>query len=97
MRYQVLLSSNRVIEIDDEDFEKIKREVGSGNLIQVKRGILNPSFIVAIVPKETETARKVEGYIDEKTRRFVVTDDNRVVPELDNAFAQAKKKLTDGK
>lgn len=43
------MSKSSPIRIDEEDLVKIRQNL-SANLIQVKQGIINPSFMVMIVP-----------------------------------------------
>lgn len=47
--YEVIMSKGEKIKIDEEDLVKIKENL-SANLIRVKQGIINPSFMVMIVP-----------------------------------------------
>ncbi len=66
MIYDLLLSKGQSIKIDEEDLQKIRTNISS-NLIQVKQGIFNPSFMVMIVPtKEPDviiekSAKEIEG------------------------------------
>lgn len=43
------MSKGEKIKIDEEDLVKIKENI-SANLIRVKQGIINPSFMVMIIP-----------------------------------------------
>jgi len=72
--------------MDQEDFEKVKKEIGSGNLIKIKRGVINPSFAVAILPADDTPKRIVKGYVDEATRKYVVTEDRQELESLDDSF-----------
>lgn len=49
MIYKVNMSKGSFIHIDDEDLEKIKVNI-KAPLVQVKQGIINPSFMISIVP-----------------------------------------------
>lgn len=73
--YKIILNTKQFIEIDEDDFEKIKKEMGSGNLIKVKQGIVNPSYIVAILPIEKDKEKIVKGYIDPIKNVFVVEEE----------------------
>lgn len=86
MNYIIQLSNKTNIEIDQDDFEKIKRESATGNFIQVKKGIVNPSFIIAIVPLEKDGVRKIQGHIDEKKGVYVIESDEFATPVLVDDF-----------
>ena len=84
--YEVVTSvAKKVVIIDQEDFDKIEKYSGSGALIRVKQGIINPSFIVVILPTKVETKKKVEGHIDEKRGVFVVTGEKEI-PVVEDKF-----------
>ncbi len=54
MIYLINMSKGGDIKIDEEDLEKIQKNIGAG-LIRVKQAIINPSFMVSITPtKEDE-------------------------------------------
>jgi len=90
--YKVYLSVSKVdIELDQEDFEKLSQNIQSGNLIKVKQAIINPSFVVAIVPFEKEAPKKVTGYV--KDGKFIVTEEKTAT--LPDAFAEESKLLAD--
>ncbi len=91
MNYIIQLSNKTEIEIDEADFSKLKDQSGTGNLIQLKRGIVNPSFVVAIIPSEIKAKRKVEGFIDEATGKYVVTKDDKEPYKLADEFNSLKK------
>lgn len=86
MNYIIQLSNKTNIEIDQSDFEKIKRESVTGNFIQVKKGIVNPSFIIAIVPIEKDGVRKIEGHIDEEKGVYVIESEEFAAPVLVDEF-----------
>lgn len=86
-KYTLHLSNKVVFEVDEADFEKFKENAPSGNFITLKQGMINPSFVVAIIPVKEAPQKKVDGYIDEKTGAFVVTGEREVIPELRDAFS----------
>jgi len=49
--YELNMSKGSNIRIDEEDLKKIRENI-SANLIQVKQAIINPSFLISIVPIE---------------------------------------------
>lgn len=56
MIYKLRLSTKETISIDDSDYEKFKKNVGS-NFIEFRSGIINPSFVVSITP-DIEASRE---------------------------------------
>jgi hypothetical protein len=62
MIYQIEMSRGPSIKIDEEDLAKIKANIGE-SLISVKQGIINPSFMISIIPtddEDTKIEKKVE-------------------------------------
>jgi len=62
MIYLVEMSKGPSIRIDSDDLAKIRENIGE-SLISVKQGIINPSFMVSIIPtdeSEVEVKQKVE-------------------------------------
>lgn len=56
------MSRGPSIKIDEEDLVKIKENIGE-SLIAVKQGIINPSFMISIIPtdeKEVQIKSKIE-------------------------------------
>lgn len=49
MIYEIHMSKGQNIKIDEQDLAKIKENI-SENLIMIKHGIINPSFMVSITP-----------------------------------------------
>jgi hypothetical protein len=84
--YKITLSTKQEIEIDEEDFKKVESNLGSGNLIRVKQGIFNPSFLVSITPITKEAKEKLEGYIDHKKGVFIETGRKKIDPALEDEF-----------
>lgn len=71
--YNVILSNKTSVKIDEVDFQKLQSGIGSGNLIRFKQAIINPSFIVAILPIFEKEKTQIEGYEDKERGVFVVT------------------------
>ena len=74
MIYIVNLSKGDQIKIDEEDLQNITRNI-KAPLIRVKQGIINPSFMISIIPtdeKDVKTQIKVvlqeDGKIIKKSR-----------------------------
>lgn len=91
--YKVILSNKLEVVLDEADYEKLLQGMNSGSFVRLKKAVVNPSFIVVIQPIKPKEALavqempKVEGYIDEATRQFVITKDERpVVTELTDEF-----------
>ena len=51
MIYQVEMSRGPSIKIDESDLAKIKENI-TESLISVKQGIINPSFMISIIPTQ---------------------------------------------
>ena len=56
------------------------------NFLFLKKAIINPSFVVAIVPTDS-TQKKVDGYIDEKTGKYIITNEEEVSEDLTDEFS----------
>ena len=85
--YEITLSSKDRITIDEDDYRKFIETGDKSRLIQLKKAVINPSFIVTIIPisqskaLENETPLgNIKGQIDEKTRKFITTKDMQLVP-----------------
>lgn len=62
MIYQIEMSKGPSIKIDEEDLAHIQENIAQA-LIRVKQGIINPSFMISIIPtdgKDTEMKNKIE-------------------------------------
>lgn len=92
MIYEVIMSKGEKIKIDEEDLVKIKENL-SANLIRVKQGIINPSFMVMIVPtNEADVISKPIVEIDESSGVAVQTGVERIAVLADKM--SDVKKLT---
>src|SRR3990167_2326326 len=84
--YRISMSSKDKIVVDEDDFAKLEQNLGTGNLIRLKKGIVNPSFIVSIYPitqqealAEEYTEKKIEGHIDEKTGKYTIDKQTEII------------------
>lgn len=92
--YKIEMSTRSTIVIDENDFAKLTQNSATGNLIKLKKGIVNPSFIVSIYPiKQSEAlegempARRIEGELDETAGVFRMKVDTRPIgTELTDEF-----------
>lgn len=82
------LSSKQTVVIDEDDFKKFAEVAPTGNLIRLKQAVVNPAFVVAIVPTKEEPQKRLEGHIDENTGAFVVTGEKYIVPEIRDEFSE---------
>lgn len=92
--YKVVLSNRQEVVLDQQDYDKLCAGLNSGSFVQLKKAVVNPSFVMLIVPISQKEAldaeappRKTEGYLDEERGVFVVTKDEHPVPtQLTDAF-----------
>ena len=101
--YKIVLSTKQEILIDQDDFEKVIANASKGVFIILKQGMVNPSFIVAILPNRVKEGeqKQVEGYIDPIKKVFVVTKettlDSPVLDEFGTKELAEKMSLTDNR
>ena len=88
MIYRLQLSNKSEFELDEEDYQVVSKAMGSGGFAQLKQAIINPSFIVAIIPQRTEPEKKIEGYFDEEKRKFIVTKEEMVEKSVTDNFSK---------
>lgn len=84
MIYEVHLSKGNKVKIDEDDLNKIKENLSS-NFIQVKMGIINPSFIISIIPIEETDSYQEKVYrkiIDESGNLKVIEDGYKTVKKI---------------
>lgn len=64
--FEAVLSTGNSIKIDEEEFQKVFLSIQSGMPVLVKQGLINPSFIVSIIPdlKRLKEWRHECGYSD---------------------------------
>ena len=71
MIYEIHMSKGQNIKIDEEDLKKIKDNI-SENLIIIKQGIINPSFMVSITPtKEKDFIEKPKFVIENGVAKMI--------------------------
>lgn len=88
MRYMLHLSNKQAIILDEDDFQKFLQVGERGQLVRLKQGIVNPSFVIAIVPAKVETQKRIEGHIDPETNAYIVDKEEEYTPELVDVFDQ---------
>lgn len=73
--FTMYLSSKQNLVIDENDFKKFEQVAPSGALVKLKGGIVNPSFVVCILPRKEkdEPVKEIQGYVDEQRGVFVKT------------------------
>jgi hypothetical protein len=85
--YKIILSSKNEVLIDEEDYNKFLQVSGTGNFVKVKQAVINPSFVIAILPvkEKIETSKSIKGYVDPERNVFVVTEESDL-PALKDEF-----------
>ena len=82
--YKIYLSNKQSVVIEENEFEAIEGAMSSGTFVRAKKAIINPSFVVSVVPITAEEALegeprpKVEGYI--KDNKYVITGGKELAP-----------------
>ena len=89
--YKIVLSNKEEFEIDETEFDKVLAGLGSGSFVKIKQGLFNPSFVVMVVPIKKEVETKIEGYIDEKSGKFIATKYERDGPQIKDVFKETKQ------
>lgn len=95
MKYTLHLSTKQTILLDQDDFEKFLEKGEKGTLIRLKQAIINPSFVVSVIPFQDSQEKQYEGHIDEETGKYVITGERRVT-SLHDAFSDDGHLLTNG-
>ena len=88
MMYKIILNNKNEIIIDDEDYKKFEQNITS-TFVRLKQAVINPSYVIAIIPHNEKKTDEVDGYVDEATGKFIVTD--RHERKIENAFSAAKE------
>lgn len=78
--YTAHLSNKQQVKMDQEDFDKVFREMGRATFIKVKEAIINPSFLVTITVQEVDIQAEPTGYFDEEARIFKQTGVKEISP-----------------
>lgn len=76
MIYLIEMSKGPSIKIDEEDLAHIQKNISQA-LIRVKQGIINPSFMISIIPTD-EKEMELKVKIELEDGRAVVTDRQEV-------------------
>lgn len=71
MIYKLQLSNKENILIDEEEYTKFKNNIDA-NFIQLKKGIVNPSFVVSITVDPEATAQENKYIENQKLQEEVV-------------------------
>lgn len=50
--YKVILSTKTEVKCDQSEVQRVIEGIGTGGIIKLKQGLINPSFIVAVVEDE---------------------------------------------
>jgi len=83
MIYSIEMSKGAKIKIDEDDLKKIRDNIGAP-LIQIKQGIINPSFLISITPTdEKDIIHKPRFQLDveARTSRVVGYDEVKVLQD----------------
>lgn len=62
--FKVILSTKTEIKCDKDEIKRVIEGIGSGGIIKVKQGLINPSFIVAVIEDEERRIKFVEEVND---------------------------------
>jgi len=62
--YKIILSTKTEVKCDKEEIKKVIEGIKDGGIIRLKQGLVNPSFIVAIVSDEERRLKFVEEVND---------------------------------
>ena len=89
--YKISLSNGESVDIDQKEFDGVVANLNKGNFIKTKQGIFNTSFVITITPFKKESSKKIEGYIDEKTGKFIATTYQDEEPKIDDEFNEPKR------
>jgi len=92
MIYKIVMSKGEEVKIDEDDLVKIKANIGE-SLIQIKQGIINPSFMIAIIPTDEQETR-VKDLIEIRDGRAVVTATETIKKLVDKMTIKNKKLLS---
>lgn len=86
--YEIVLSTKNKVTIDEEDYAKFKSFSSQGNFVALKMGVVNPSFVVAILPIGEDNSESISGYVDEEKGVFVATkiqkENTPLIPQFNN-------------
>jgi len=81
--YEINMSQGQKIKIDNEDLEHIQKNMKS-SLIRVKQGIINPSFIVSIIPTNEQEMKQNRHVIFNKNGNPILIEEKDQIRTLEN-------------
>lgn len=58
--FKIILSTKTEVKCDKNEIQRVIEGIQNGGIIKLKQGLINPSFIVAVVEDEERRARFVE-------------------------------------
>lgn len=58
--YKVILSTKTEVKCDKNEIQRVIEGIKDGGIIKLKQGLINPSFIVAVIEDEERRTRFVE-------------------------------------
>ena len=88
--YKAVMSSKVEIKIDPEEIEIVLNSAAQGRLIKTKQGVINPSFLVAIVEDEDRMTRFLHDNKHDPEKR------KQGLEPLENIFEKKKPQLPTG-
>ncbi len=103
--YLVELSNKRSVQIDEDEFAKVRESLVSGQFCRVRQGLINPSFVIDIVLDEKRMndiradIKRVEEHNDFDRNYNGGKDQWRYgeIRPLKDIFADVNMRLEDGK
>jgi hypothetical protein len=91
--YRVILGKHEIV-VDEDDYSKIENGIKTGSLIKTKTALINPSFLVAIIPEEVKPKVEQQGEFitDEHGHRvFKVTGEKKIYPVIPDSFSKQNR------
>lgn len=64
--YKAVMSRGDDVQLDPEDVEVLMAAIENGTPARVKRGIINPSFLISIIEDKTREVRFTPGFAHER-------------------------------
>lgn len=94
MIYLVNMSRGKDIKIDEEDLQKLRENI-KAPLIQLKQGIINPSFMISIIPTDEpdEVKKPKIEYAERNGERIAKIIGEESIKLLENKMTGTLKQL----
>ena len=92
MIYLIQMSRGENIKIDEEDLAKVKANI-KAPLVQIKQAIINPSFMVAIVPTKEPDIAKIP-IMERVAENTIAQTGEKEVKVLSDLMGSEIKRLT---